>query len=160
MAALTALAAQMTLPLWPVPFTLQTFAVLASGLLLGTRRGAAAQAAYLLAGAAGLPVFAGGRGGPMVPFGPTGGYLIAFVLAAWLAGAAAERWRGGRLLLTLSGTSLLVLGVGALWLSRFVGSSAWTAGFLLFVPSEILKAIIVWASLRGGPFRKEDVEVL
>lgn len=140
----TAVAAQITIPCWPVPFTLQTVAVLASGLLLGARRGAASQVAYLAMGASGVPVFAGALGGPQILFGPTGGYLFAFVLAAALAGFGKERWSGWRLALAIGGASLLTLSLGAAWLSTYVGPSAWVAGFLLFVPAEILKALAAW----------------
>ena len=75
MAAVTAVAAQITVPLFPVPFTLQVLAVILSGLLLGVRHGALAQAAYVLVGAIGVPVFAGFTGGLGHVFGPTGGTL-------------------------------------------------------------------------------------
>lgn len=83
---LTAAGAQILIPTSPVPFTLQTFFVLLSGVLLGARRGAASQAAYLAAGAAGLPVFAGFTGTFLHLLGPTGGYLLAFPVAAFAAG--------------------------------------------------------------------------
>jgi biotin transport system substrate-specific component len=75
MAAVTAVAAQVTIPLpfSPVPFTLQVPAVVLTGLLLGPRYGALAQAVYVLVGAVGMPVFAGFKGGLGVVFGPTGG---------------------------------------------------------------------------------------
>ncbi|MDQ4126909.1 MAG: biotin transporter BioY, partial [Actinomycetota bacterium] len=78
MAAVTAVAAQITIPLpfSPVPFTLQVPAVVLSGLLLGPRYGAVAQAIYVLLGAVGVPVFAGFKGGLGIIFGPTGGYLL------------------------------------------------------------------------------------
>lgn len=148
-AALSALAAQVTIPFWPVPFTLQTFTVLTSGVLLGARRGATSQAAYLAAGAAGLPVFAAGHLGAGVLLGDTAGYLWAFAPAAFLAGLAAERWQGWRLGLALSVLSLVVLAVGASWLSRWIGSAAWVAGFLLFIPSEALKVVAATALSRA-----------
>ncbi|MGH7539390.1 MAG: biotin transporter BioY, partial [Gemmatimonadota bacterium] len=78
-AALTALGARIAVPLpgTPVPFTFQVVAVLLAGVLLGPRLGAASQAAYLAAGASGLPIFAAG-GGVAYLLGPTGGYLLAF----------------------------------------------------------------------------------
>lgn len=86
-AALTAIGARMSVPLpgTPVPFTLQPVAVLLAGLLLGPALGAGSQMAYLAAGAAGLPVFAAG-GGLAYVAGPTGGYLMAFPVAAAVAG--------------------------------------------------------------------------
>lgn len=84
---LTAVGAQVAIPTLPVPFTLQSFFVLLSGALLGPRKAAAAQLSYLAAGAAGLPVFAGFSGGIFHMAGPSGGYLLAFPLAAFIAGA-------------------------------------------------------------------------
>ncbi|MDQ3557294.1 MAG: biotin transporter BioY, partial [Gemmatimonadota bacterium] len=87
-AAATTVAAKLAVPLpgTPVPFTLQPLVVLLAGALLGARLGAASQTLYLLAGAAGLPIFAAG-GGVAYLFGPTGGYLLAYPAAAFLVGA-------------------------------------------------------------------------
>ena len=92
----TALAAQVAVPLpgSPVPLTGQTFAVLLTGAALGARRAFLAQTLYLLQGAAGLPVFAGGLGGAWLLAGPAGGYLAAFPLAAAVTGALAGPARG------------------------------------------------------------------
>ena len=83
---LTGVGAQIAIPAVPVPFTLQTVFVLLSGALLGARRGAASQILYLGAGALGAPVFAGFKGSFLHLLGPTGGYLLAFPVAAFLAG--------------------------------------------------------------------------
>src|SRR5215212_60641 len=88
MAAVTAVAAQIAVPIFPIPFTLQVLAVVLSGLLLGARYGALAQAIYLLVGAIGVPVFAEFRGGLGVLLGPTGGYLLSYPIAAAVAGLA------------------------------------------------------------------------
>jgi biotin transport system substrate-specific component len=85
-ALLTAVGAQIVIPTFPVPFTLQTLFVLLSGALLGPRKGAAAQMSYLAMGATGLPVFAGFAGGFPYLLGPTGGYLMAFPFAAFVTG--------------------------------------------------------------------------
>src|SRR5947209_2679819 len=87
---LTALSAQIVIPIGPVPITGQTFAVLLTGALLGSRLGAMAMIAYLIEGASGLPFFAGGMAGLAHLLGPTGGYLIAFPAAAFITGAFAE----------------------------------------------------------------------
>ena len=87
---LTALAAQIVIPIGPVPITAQTFAVLLTGALLGSRLGAMAMIVYLAEGAVGLPFFYGGHGGLAHLFGPTGGYLFAFPAAAFITGAFAE----------------------------------------------------------------------
>src|SRR6266849_1721641 len=87
---LTALAAQIVIPIGPVPITGQTFAVLLTGALLGSRLGAMAMIAYLIEGVSGLPFFAGGHFGLAHLAGPTGGYLVAFPAAAFITGAFAE----------------------------------------------------------------------
>ena len=90
MAAVTAVAAQIAIPLQPVPFTLQVLAVILCGLLLGARLGALAQAIYVLVGAVGVPVFSSFTGGLGHVLGPTGGYLISYPVAAAVAGLAAD----------------------------------------------------------------------
>src|SRR5260370_26679519 len=90
---LTAASAQVVIPMWPVPITGQTFAVLLTGALLGSRLGALAIIAYLIEGASGLPFFVGGHFGFAHLLGPSGGYLIAFPAAAFITGAfAAHGW--------------------------------------------------------------------
>ena len=84
--ALTAVGAYIMIPLPPVPITLQTLFVNLSGALLGGSLGALSQIVYILLGVIGLPVFAGGKAGIGVLFGPTGGYLIGFVAGAWVIG--------------------------------------------------------------------------
>src|ERR1700704_1994266 len=83
---LTALAAQIVIPIGPVPITGQTFAVLITGALLGSRLGAMAMIVYLIEGASGLPFFYGGHGGLAHLLWPTGGYLVAFPAAPFLTG--------------------------------------------------------------------------
>jgi biotin transport system substrate-specific component len=91
-AAMTAIGAQISVPVMPkVPFTLQVFSVLAAGAILGARRGAYSQLVYLLLGAVGLPVFARFGAGFPVLFGPTGGYLWSYPIAAFVVGLAADR---------------------------------------------------------------------
>ncbi len=148
-AALTALAAQVsfTAPWTTVPYTLQTGAVLLVGTALGLRRGAAAMALYVLAGMAGLPVFAGGDAGIGRLLGATGGYLIGFVVAAALAGRLAERRWDRRPLSTawlmVLGTALIYV-IGVPVLSLVAGLDLPTAvrqGALVFLPWDALKAL-------------------
>jgi biotin transport system substrate-specific component len=163
---LTALAAQAAVPVpWsPVPITGQTFAVLLSGALLGARRGSLAQCLYLAAGAAGLPVFAAGGSGPVTFLGPTGGYLLAFPLAAALTGTLAERgW--DRRFATMMAAMLLASGVifalGLAVLARFVpGDRLLAAGLLPFIPGDVVKAALaalafpaVWRRVGSGESR-------
>ena len=88
---LIALCAQIAVPFFPVPITLQTFAVFLIGLTYGWRLGGITVALYLLEGALGLPVFSGGKGGMIVFMGPTAGYLAGFLFAATACGWFAER---------------------------------------------------------------------
>ena len=99
-AALLALCSWLSLP-FPVPFTLQSFAVCLIAALLGTRRGLLALLVYLLLGAAGLPVFSGFKAGLGVLFGATGGYLFGFLLTVLAIGFAASRRPGKRAALAL-----------------------------------------------------------
>lgn len=144
-AVLTAVAAQVMVPVEPVPFTLQTVLVLLSGALLGSRNGFYSQVTYLLAGAAGLPVFAGYFGGAQVLFGPTGGYLLAFPFAAYLAGAFIESRRTNtRVILGMVAGSAVILLSGAVYLSTFFNgdmSNALFAGAVVFSLWDIVKIV-------------------
>ncbi len=151
--AAVALAAQIAVPFpgSPVPVTAQTFALLLVGIALGARRGAMALGLYLLEGLAGLPVFAGGVGGPGAFVGPTAGYLLAFPPAAFVAGAlASPRASAARIV----AASLLSHGVifvaGLAWLARFVGAEHVVAtGLVPFLPGEALKIGATVLVLRG-----------
>ena len=155
-ALLVALASQIAVPLpgTPVPMTLQPLAVLLAGGLLGPRRGAAAMALYLLAGAAGLPVFTPfGAPGLLRLFGPTGGYLLAFPFAAALVGWIAARRPGwaGLLLGPLAGMAAIHLG-GMAQLLVLTGSlrAAVAAGAAPFVLGDALKVLVAAVALRRG----------
>src|SRR6266404_4993492 len=120
---LTALAAQVVIPIGPVPITGQTFAVLLTGALLGSRLGAMAMIAYLIEGASGLPFFYGGHGGLAHLFGPTGGYLVAFPAAAFIAGAFAEHGWDRRFVTAAAAMavgSILIMLSGWAWFSVVV----------------------------------------
>src|SRR5947208_5195084 len=117
---LTALAAQVAIPIGPIPITGQTFAVLLTGALLGSRLGAMAMIAYLVEGASGLPFFFGGTGGILHLLGPTGGYLVAFPAAAFITGAFAEHGWDKRLLTAIAAMtigSVLIILSGWAWFS-------------------------------------------
>jgi biotin transport system substrate-specific component len=153
--AATALAAQLEirLPWTPVPITGQSFAVLLSGAVLGTRRALLAQLLYLAEGAAGLPVFAGGAAGAGRLVGPSAGYLIAFPLAAAVTGALAERgWdrRFASMLAAMLLGSAVIFAFGLLWLARFVPSQALLAtGLLPFLPGDLIKATLAALAFPG-----------
>jgi biotin transport system substrate-specific component len=112
--------AQFAIQIGPIPITGQTFAVLLTGMLLGSRLGAAAVIAYLIEGAIGLPFFAGGGAGLVRFFGPTGGYLVAFPAAAFITGAFAEHGWDKRYL-----TAVAAMAIGSLVI--FLGGWAWFA---------------------------------
>ncbi len=158
-AALTAGAARIAVPLpgTAVPFTLQVVPVLLAGLLLGPRLGAASQALYVGAGVVGLPVFAAG-GGAAYLLGPTGGYLLAFPVAAAAVGLIAWSGRG---VLRLAAAGLVGLAVihlgGAAWLATAAGpSEAVRLGVLPFLVGDALKlglAVVIAARL-ADPARR------
>jgi biotin transport system substrate-specific component len=154
-ASLTALAAQLafTLPWSPVPYTFQTAAVLLVGTALGTWRGTAAIALYVLAGALGLPVYAQGAAGIGQLLGFTGGYLAGFILAALLVGRLAEMgWdrsvlRAAALML---GGTLLIYAVGVPVLAITIGMDLPTAlyrGAGVFLPWDVTKVALAAAAL-------------
>jgi biotin transport system substrate-specific component len=131
------------LPFTPVPITLQTLAVVACGALLGSRRGTAAILLYLAEGAAGLPVFSLGGAGIAHLLGPTGGYLLAFPVAALATGALADRgWtrsRSGALGALAVGTAAIYAGgLARLALACGIGQAV-TLGLVPFLPGESLK---------------------
>ncbi len=143
-----AISAQVSIPLMPVPMTLQPVAILLVGAALGSSRGASAAALYLLEGLSGMPVFAGGAAGPLVFLGPTAGYLLAFPAAAWIAGLASEHgW--SRSAMTTVPPMVLAISVihlgGWSWLASAMGlgaKGAFLAGVAPFWASDILKIAI------------------
>ncbi len=147
MAALTAVGAYIHVPIGPVPIVLSTLFVLLSGLLLGSRWGLASMCLYLLVGAIGMPVFAGGKGGIAHFLGPTGGYLFGYVLASWLTGFIAERSRGILILEILSVLigSLAIYSLGVPWL-KMVTHMSWPKTFMVgmipFLIGDAVKASV------------------
>lgn len=144
-ALLTALGAKTALPLpyTPVPITLQTLFVLLAGVYLGGRDGAASQLSYLALGAAGLPVFAGPGAGLPYLMGPTGGFLLAFPAAAWVAGSGVRPGAGAWQAAGVYAIALLaVLATGAAWLAQSLGvglGRALALGVLPFLPGAVFK---------------------
>lgn len=159
-AALTSLLAQVAIPFWPVPLTMQTFAVLFVGTALGPVRGALSLALYLVLGVAGLPIFSGGESGSLFAL-TSGGYIVGFVLAALVTGALARLAWDRRVLKTvvafLAGT-VTIYAVGLPWLYVSLGNlgaGVWRdalgydsllaatigAGLLPFLLGDALKAV-------------------
>lgn len=153
---LTAVAAQITIPVKPVPFTLQTMMVLLSGAFLGSKKGAYSQIIYLAAGVMGLPVFAqipDGMIGIARLFGPTGGYLLSYPLAAFAAGYMIEKNKSYiNFVFSLFISNMLILLVGSLYLGAFfLGNivEAIKQGMIVFLLWEIVK-VFAAASIYFG----------
>ncbi|ACZ91050.1 biotin transporter BioY [Streptosporangium roseum] len=144
-AALTGLAAQLTFPMWPVPVTGQTFAVVLVGAALGMNRAALSMALYMLVGVAGVPWFQGGTSGLG---GPTIGYVIGFIAAAAIVGRLAERG-GDRTVLRTAGTMVLgnltiyAFGLPVLMAGTGLGlGGALAAGVIPFLAGDALKIAV------------------
>jgi biotin transport system substrate-specific component len=142
------------LPFSPVPITGQTLAVLLVGMLLGSRRGSLSLLTYLAEGLAGLPVFAGGTAGLARLLGPTGGYLVGFVAAAYVTGLLAERGWDRRVVTTILAMflgNIAIYAVGVLWLAAFVGiGRALPLGLYPFIPGDLLKLVLAAILLPAG----------
>jgi biotin transport system substrate-specific component len=146
--ALLALSAHVQVPFWPVKLSMQTFVVLALGIAYGSRLAGATVFAYLIQGAAGLPVFQSGAGLAYMA-GPTGGYLVGFLLAAvivgWLAERGAMHTFAGALGVVLLG-EVLMYAPGLAWLSVLFGPQKAVAfGLVPFIPGEVLKMALAVA---------------
>ena len=153
----TALGAYIRIPLegTPVPITLQTFFVLLSGAVLGRRLGSFSQFAYVILGAAGLPIFQAFSSGALYAAGPTGGYLAGFVAAAYFVGRMVGRPGLGKIRVVASFiiADLIIHISGALWLAYLYKMSllrAASIGILPFVPGEIAKiffAVLIYSGI-------------
>jgi biotin transport system substrate-specific component len=157
-AALTAAAAQISIPLpfTVVPFTFQPMVVLLGGLALGAPLALASQVVYLAAGIAGLPVFAASLTlppGPLRLVGPTGGYLMAYPLAALLVGYLAERGFDRRYLTSIVAMAaglVVVYAGGTLWLSLSLGfTGALATGLYPFIAADVVKLLAAAGVLPG-----------
>lgn len=163
---LVALSAQIVIPVGLVPITAQTFAVLLTGALLGSRLGAAAIMIYLAEGAIGLPFFSGGRGGLAHLLGPTGGYLVAFPAAAFVTGAFAEHGWDKRFLTAAAAMaigSVIIMLSGWAWFSLVTNTPmavSFQTTVLTFIPGDIIKILLAAALLPTGwkLLRRSDTE--
>jgi len=153
---LVALSAQIVIPVGPVPITGQTFAVLLTGALLGSRLGAMAMIVYLIEGASGLPFFYGGHGGLAHLFGPTGGYLVAFPAGAFITGAFAENGWDKRFLsavVAMAIGSLVILLAGWAWFVVVMQTSPLAAFKVSVMPhlaGDLIKILLAAALLPTG----------
>jgi biotin transport system substrate-specific component len=144
LAALIAAGAYLSIPIGPVPIVLQNLFVFLSGLLLGARWGMASVGVYLLSGALGLPVFAGGVGGIGRFAGPTGGYLVGFIPAVYVIGRIAET-SSSRVVFDVAAMvlgSAVIYFFGIAWLKILTGMTLYKTvmvGMVPFIPGDILK---------------------
>ncbi len=148
--ALLTIAAKIRVPMWPVPMTMQTFAVLTIGAGLGLRLGLASLLGYVVLGAAGVAVFAGDSAGIGYMAGPTAGYLVGFVVAAAAMGAMARKgW--DRSVLTMAGAMILgnaiIYVFGLAWMAHLFGAAKGTAwvmqyGMTNFLVGDALKLVL------------------
>ena len=148
-----ALSSFIEVPMVPVPVTMQTFAVALVGALYGWRLGGITIVTWLIQGAIGLPVLAGGAAGAHHFVGPTAGYLFAFPIAGMAMGWLAERgWNGHRPFLAFVGMLIgnaLCLVLGAAWLAVLIGTEqAVMAGIVPFLTGAVLKAALGAVTLR------------
>jgi len=160
---LTAVSAQIAIPLKPVPLTLQTMAVLLSGAFLGARNGAYSQLLYLLLGVIGLPVFAqvpNGAIGFARLFGPTGGYLLAFPIAAFVTGYITEKYKTYTVVtLAMFLADLIILFTGVLFLYSFYVKDFWSAvvsGAAVFSIWMVIKTFVASVIYFGIKSRKTE----
>ncbi|MGO8835228.1 MAG: biotin transporter BioY [Roseiarcus sp.] len=144
-----AVSAKAQVAFYPVPMTLQTLVVLALGAAFGARLAAATVALYLAEGLMGLQVFAGAAAGPAYMAGPTGGYLVGFLVAAALVGWLAERgWdrSPGWLLAAMALGHLVIFAFGFAWLAGLIGpEAAWFGGVVPFFAATLVKTLLAWA---------------
>jgi biotin transport system substrate-specific component len=143
-AALMAVGAYLSVPIGPVPIVLQNMFVFLAGLLLGSRAGLASVGLYLLAGACGLPVFAGGTGGIVRFAGPTGGFLLGYLPVVFLVGLASERLprRVTGDVLAMCAGALVLYACGVPWLKAVTGmpfGKALAVGMFPFLLGDALK---------------------
>jgi biotin transport system substrate-specific component len=145
--ALTAVGAFISIPLYPVPLTLQTLFTLLAAMTLGSVMGASSQIIYVLLGIVGLPVFSGFKAGIGILFGPTGGFLFGFIISAYIIGKIIELKKEKNIfyyfLAGIIGTIILyILGITQLSLVTGIGiKKAIAVGMLPFLPGDILKII-------------------
>lgn len=137
-AALLCVSSFIIIPIGPVPITLQVLFVLLAGAVLGAEMGALSVVIWILLGTFGLPVFAGGKAGPMVLVGPTGGYLLGFVLCAWLVGRMLQGSSPSRLRI---GLAMLI----GLTVAYSIGLAGFMASFAFFLqkPMTIQQALTI-----------------
>ena len=151
-AAFMAVGSYISIPVGPVPITLQNFFVILAGLVLGPASGAAAAGLFLFMGIIGLPVFSGGTGGIAQFAAPSAGYLVAFPVIAWLAGAVSKKTGSAargifsffRELTAALAAACLLYTIGTIWLKARLDldwPKAIALGILPFIPGDLIKCL-------------------
>lgn len=142
------------LPFTPVPITMQTFSVLLTGIILGSKKGVISVLLFLILGISGLPVFASGNSGILYLYGPTGGYIFGFIIAAFTTGFFAERGWDRKIHKTffcMCISNLLIYIPGLAWLGRFTGyNNVFNLGFFPFISGDIIKILFATILLPSG----------
>ena len=135
-AALLCVSSYVIIPIGPVPVTLQVLFVLLAGAILGAEMGALSVVIWIMLGSFGLPVFAGGKAGPMVLLGPTGGYLLGFVICAWIVGKLTSNHASSKI---RTGAAMLL----GLFVAYAVGLAGFMASFTYFLhkPMTVQQAL-------------------
>lgn len=156
-AALTAVLSQIAIPIGPVPINLATLSIFLAGAILGAKYGALSQFVYMLLGAVGLPVFAGFSGGFHIIVGPTGGYIIGYIVAAWAVGFLSSKF--GKSVLGLIGSMIagLVLCylLGTVWFMIVTKTGVWASLTMCVFPFLIGDAVkIALATVIAPQLRK------
>ena len=156
--ALTAAGAYIVIPLPPVPITAQTFFLNVAAVLLGGPLGAASQFIYVMLGVVGIPVFAGGKAGLGVIFGPTGGYLLGFIIAAFIIGTVNKMRKSAGIFWNIFSMVIgmvIIYSLGSFQLSlvaKISYSKAVAVGVVPFIPGDVIKillAAIICSRLKG-----------
>ena len=137
-AALLCVSSYIILPIGPVPVTLQIFFIVLTGAVLGPRMGALSVVIWILLGIFGLPVFAGGKAGPMVLLGPTGGYLPGFVICAWIVGIMTQSQTSSRVRIGAA----MVVGMTVAYAIGLIGFMA-SFAFFLQKPMTVQQALAI-----------------
>lgn len=159
--SLTIVGAQIYIPIGEVPITLQVLFVLMSGLILKEKLGFMSQITYVLMGAIGLPVFAGFKGGFTHIIGPTGGYIIAFPLSAWIVGKVSRKSGFKRYVLASFVGIMVIYMLGTSWLGIYLKSAktAILLGMIPFILWDVLKALIAsYIAYKYESYFKNDLQ--
>ncbi|MEL7647482.1 MAG: biotin transporter BioY [Sedimentibacter sp.] len=154
--ALTAIGAFISIPIGPVPITLQSFFVILSGMILGSKKALLSQIAYLLLGLAGLPIFAGFSGGVQTVFKPSFGFLLGYSVAAFVVGKITENKENTVVINAAAATAgtLIIYAMGLPYMYYILNimlakglsiAKVLQIGMLVFIPGDVLKAVIAAA---------------